>query len=347
LKLSYSDLAEHLEGRLEPVYVLSGDQDLLRELAGKKLQQAVTGEEPTPFNLERFDFEQTSADQVLMTANMLPLLGGRRCVYVKRATRFVDGEDSLLRYVSDPCPSTVLVLDLEKKPDGRKKNWKELEKHAAVVICDQPKSWELEEWVADEARARGLKLGRDDVRYLVTELSSDLRRLLNEIEKLSLYAGADRLDLETIAEVLGRGKAQSVFKFIDALTAKDAQSALRQLGRLLDEGDAPLRILALLDRRVGQLRVAHDVRGSGRRENLASLLGVPPPAARAIAESARNLSEEWLRDAVAAVARTDRILKSSRLPDRVVLETLVIALARKAGKPQVPLAPARRASRDL
>jgi DNA polymerase-3 subunit delta len=347
LKLSYSDLAEHLEGRLEPVYVLSGDQDLLRELAGKKLQQAVTGEEPTPFNLERFDFEQTSADQVLMTANMLPLLGGRRCVYVKRATRFVDGEDSLLRYVSDPCPSTVLVLDLEKKPDGRKKNWKELEKHAAVVICDQPKSWELEEWVADEARARGLKLGRDDVRYLVTELSSDLRRLLNEIEKLSLYAGADRLDLETIAEVLGRGKAQSVFKFIDALTARDGKSALRQLGRLLDEGDAPLRILALLDRLVGQLRVARDVRASGKRENLASLLGMPPKAAQALSESARDLSVEWLREAVAAVARTDRILKSSRLPDRVVLETLVISLARTKRRAQAALGPTPRASRDL
>jgi DNA polymerase-3 subunit delta len=347
VKLAYSELSAHLEKRTEPVYALLGDQDLLRELAGSKIQHAVVGDDPSPFHLERLDFEQSGADRILMTANMLPLLGGRRCVMVKRATRFVEGEDALQRYAKDPSPSTVLVLDLEKKPDARKKSWKELEKQVAVVVCDSPKAWELEEWVADEARARGLRLGREDVRYLVTELSSDLRRLSNELEKLSLYAGEDRLDLETIAEVLGRGKAQSVFKFIDALTAKDAQSALRQLGRLLDEGDAPLRILALLDRLVGQLRVAHDVRGSGRRENLASLLGVPPPAARAIAESARNLSEEWLRDAVAAVARTDRILKSSRLPDRVVLETLVIALARKAGKPQVPLAPARRASRDL
>ncbi len=329
MKLAYSDLESRLGEKVEPVYLLLGDQDLLRELAAKKLQNAVVGEMPSPFNFDRFDGESGDASRIVMSANMMPLLGGRRLILVKRASRLVESDSSLQGYVEDPNPSTVLVLDLDKKPDGRRKGWKDLEKKAVVVACDAPDPWELQEWVSEEGRARGLKLGRDEIRYLVTEVGSDLRRLSNELEKLSLYASGDRLDLETIAEVLGRGRAQSVFKFIEAVASGDAGSALRQLGRLLEEGEAPLRILALLDRLVGQLRIAKSAQASGRKDSsLAGLLGAPPAAAKALGERARRLSGEFLRRAVEALADTDRLLKSSRLPHRVVMEGLVLELAR-------------------
>jgi DNA polymerase-3 subunit delta len=331
LKFSYAELESRLDEKVEPVYLLLGDQDLLRELAASKLQAAVVGEAPSPFHFERFDGEGEDAARIVMSANMMPLLGGRRFILVKRASRLVETEASLQAYVENPNPATVLVLDLDKKPDGRRKSWKDLEKSAAVVACDAPDPWELQDWVAEEGRARGLKLGREELRYLVTEVGSDLRRLSNELEKLSLYASGDRLDLETIAEVLGRGRAQSVFKFTDAVASGDAGNALRQLGRLLEEGEAPLRILALLDRLVGQLRIAKDAQASGRKDSsLAGLLGAPPSAAKALGESARRLSPEFLKRAVRALADTDRLLKSSRLPHRVVMEGLVLELARGA-----------------
>jgi len=331
LKLAYSGLESRLDEKVEPVYLLLGDQDLLRELAAKKLQNAVVGEMPSsfsPFNFERFEGENGDASRIVMSANMLPLLGGRRLILVKRASRLVESDPSLQAYIEDPNPSTVLVLDLDKKPDGRRKGWKDLEKKAVVVACDAPDPWELLDWVSEEGRARGLKLPREEIRYLVTEVGSDLRRLSNELEKLSLYASGDRLDLETIAEVLGRGRAQSVFKFTDAVVSGDAGSALRQLGRLLEEGEAPLRILALLDRLVGQLRIAKDAQASGKKDsNLAGIVGAPPSAAKAIGESARRLSRGFLKRAVHALADTDRLLKSSRLPHRVVMEGLVLELA--------------------
>jgi len=346
LKFSYSDLESRLDEKVEPVYLLLGDQDLLRELAASKLQSAVLGEAPSPFNFERFDGESGDASRIVMSANMMPLLGGRRLILVKRASRLIESEASLQAYVENPNPATVLVLDLDKKPDGRRKGWKDIEKSAVVVVCDAPDPWELSDWVAEEGRARGLKLGREEIRYLVTEVGSDLRRLSNELEKLSLYASGDRLDLKTMAEVFGRGRAQSVFKFTDAVASGDAGSALRQLGRLLEEGEPPLRILALLDRLVGQLRIAKDAQASGRKDSsLAGLLGAPPSAAKAIGESARRLSREFLRRAVDALADTDRLLKSSRLPHRVVMEGLVLELARGA-KQRYPAA-TRRASRDL
>jgi DNA polymerase-3 subunit delta len=153
------------------------------------------------------------------------------------------------------------------------------------------------------------------------------------------------MDLETVAAVLGRGRAQSVFKFIDAVAAGEPASALRQLGRLLEEGEPPLRILALLDRLVGQLRLAREATGA-KDSSLASLLGAPPSAARSIADAAKRMDAKALGRAVQAIAETDWLLKSSRLPHRILMEGLVLELS-KGARRRGYVEARRRASRDL
>lgn len=340
MKLSYYKLQEHLDnGKLHPVYVVIGSQDLLRELAVNVLTESAVSGEKTPFNCERFDGEDSDGAHVAMTANLLPMLGGCRVVSVRRAQKLLEKSEELQAYIANPSPSTVLVLELSKTPDKRRKAWKQVEKTTTVVSCEAPKSVELEEWVLKQAFQRELPLGRDAVRYLVAEFGTDLRRLLNELEKLSLYSlnspadpdrGGQKMDLETIASVLGRGKAQSIFKFVDAVGAGNSSQALLQLGRLLEEGEPPLKILALVDRLVGQLRVAREVQagspGGRGGANLARVLGVPPYAVKSLSEAARRFDRRGLAKALRALAETDRILKSSALPARLVLESLTIAL---------------------
>jgi DNA polymerase-3 subunit delta len=336
MKLSYYKLREHLDkGKLQPVYVISGTQDLLRELAVDTLAESALGGEKTPFNYERFDGEEADGAHVAMAANLLPMLGGCRVVCVKRAQKLLEKSEELQAYIGDPSPSTVLVLELSKTPDKRRKAWKQVEKTTTVVSCDAPKSVELEEWVSEQAFQRELPLDRDAVRYLVAEFGTDLRRLLTELEKLSLFSlslpsGGNKMDLETIATVLGRGKAQSIFKFVDAVGAGNSSQALLQLGRLLEEGEPPLKILALVDRLLGQLRVARELQdaSSGGRggANLARVLGVPPYAVKSLSEAARRFDRRDLANALRTLAETDRILKSSALPARLVLESLTIAL---------------------
>jgi DNA polymerase-3 subunit delta len=331
MKLSYYKLREHVEkGKLHPVYVIAGTQDLLRELAVDAITESALGDEKTPFNYEKLDGEEADGGRCAMAANLLPMLGGCRVVSVKRAQKLLEKSEELQAYLGNPSPSTVLILELSKTPDKRRKAWKQVEKEATVVSCDAPKAAELEEWVLEQALGRELPLGRDAVRYLVAEFGTDLRRLLTELEKLSLFSlslpSGNKMDLETIATVLGRGKAQSIFKFVDAVGAGNTQKALLQLGRLLEEGEPPLKILALIDRLVGQLRVARELQAGRGGGNLARVLGVPPYAVNSLREAARRFDRRGLAKALRALAETDRILKSSALPPRLVLESLTIAL---------------------
>ena len=344
MKLAYSQLDKHLaSGKLAAAYVLRGDQDLFRELALDEIRKTALGDTADEFNLERFDGEKASAESLVMAANTLPLLGltgltggsgQHRVLVVRRAKRLVEGAqaEALVGYLKDPSPQTVLVMELESSPDGRRKAWKEIEKRVTVVQCDSLKEWEIEEWVAAQARDRKLPLDAEAIRYLASEFGSDLRRQLGELEKISLYAGNQRLDGQELASLLGRGKAQSIFKFTDAVASRQAAVALKQLGRLLDEGEPALRILALLDRVLGQLLVAKEFgAGRGRSGQLMKVLRVPPKAADNIARWSDRYLEQELLDAIEGLARCDRQLKSSGTPARLILEGFVLSVC-GAGK---------------
>ena len=303
-KLAYSQLDKHLAtGKLAAAYILNGDQDLLRELALEKISKVALGDSAEDFNLERFDGEKTTPDSLVMAANTLPLLdltgvtGWRRVLMVKRAKRLVEGTQAelLIGYLKNPSPQTVLVMELEASPDGRRKAWKEIVKNATVVQCDSLKDWQVGDWIAEQTRNRGLALGQEEVRYLAGEFGSDLRRQLSELEKISLYAGKEKLGVEELGVLLGRGKAQSIFRFTDAFASRQPAVALKQLGRLLEEGEPALRILALLDRVLGQLLVAKEL-GSrpGRGRELTQVLRIPPQAAENIARWSDRFEEEDL-----------------------------------------------------
>ena len=332
-KLAYSQLDKHLAtGKLAAAYILNGDQDLLRELAREKISKTALGDAAEDFNLERFDGEKSTPDSLVMAANTLPLLGltgGRRVLMVKRAKRLVEGTqaESLVGYLKNPSPQTVLILELEASPDGRRKAWKEIAKNATVVQCDLLKDWQVGDWIAEQARNRGLALGAEEVRYLAGEFGSDLRRQLSELEKISLYAGKEKLGVEELGTLLGRGKAQSIFRFTDAFASRQPAVALKQLGRLLEEGEPALRILALLDRVLGQLLVAKEL-GSrpGRGRELTQVLRIPPPAAENIARWSDRFEEEDLLEAVRGLARCDRQLKTSGMPASLILEGFVLSV---------------------
>jgi len=336
MQLSYFDLRDSIE-KLHPVYILTGEQDLLRELALRQIEEAAIGTERSGFNLEHFDGEEVTGDRVFLSANQIPMLGDRRVVIVRRAIGFVEEprarspksdsrSEAFQKYTINPAPQTTLVLDLQTKPDRRRKRWKEIEKNTTVVLCESPRDSELGSWISEEAVKRELLLSSSVIRYLSSEFGSNLRRLLNALEKLSLFGEGEKLDVELVQNILGRGKAQSIFKFTDAVAAGDTKSALSQLGLLLEEGEPPLRILALLARLVGQLRVTKELTESGFQQRLAQSLGVPPFVAHSLSRQVRRFTSKELDEAVRLLSKTDRLLKGSSLSARLAVENLVVTL---------------------
>jgi DNA polymerase III delta subunit len=134
--------------------------------------------------------------------------------------------------------------------------------------------------------------------------------------------------------LMGRGRAGHIFRFTDLVGTRRAEPALRQLGRLLDEGESPFPILALLDRKLGQLLVAKEWQLSARRvkgPGLASVLRIPPRAAEETARQANGFEEGELVEAMKGLYQLDRTIKSTGLPARLLLERWILQVCRSPG----------------
>ncbi|HWP60145.1 MAG TPA: DNA polymerase III subunit delta [Candidatus Acidoferrales bacterium] len=163
-----------------------------------------------------------------------------------------------------------------------------------------------------------------------------------EIEKLFLYVGDAQLisaaDVENV--VVDRGE-DWIFDLTAALARKDALAALKHLGRLLAQGDHPLKILAVLASEVRRLLSARalierDLRGGWKRsmsftqfQNQLAAKGGLSLTRNAYADymalqRAENFSTSELVAYLALIRDTDVRLKSTGAPAARVLERLIL-----------------------
>lgn len=317
---------------LPPVVLLVGEQERLRAAALEALRAAVLAGAPAEFNEDRFDFASGGTDPraVLSAASTLPVLGPRRLVRVRgladrRAARFV--EELLPAYLEDPVPTTCLVLELARV--DRRLRWvKRVQEVGELRDCSGPtRPAEVRAWIERSFAERGKRAGRGAAAALLDAIGPDLDLLVGEIDKACVYAGGRAAVTAADVTAVGAGlRPQAIWDLTDAIGAGDRATALRVVGRLAEQGEAPLAIIGALAnhfRRLIRARSCHPLEpGEVQRR-----LSLHPFAARKLTEQARRFASPRLRAGLDAVRRADEAVKGgSALSPRLTVERLVLTV---------------------
>jgi DNA polymerase III subunit delta len=207
----------------DPVYYLFGEDDFLKEQATRDLVEAAAERSTRDFNLEirrAGDLDAESLDALLSTP---PLLAERRVVVLREVDKLKKGARTLLdRYLARPAHDTVLVL---VAPSGVKPD-KALSAHATVVEYAPLTGDRLPRWVSYHAQhALCRAITPDAVTLLVEAVGGDLAQLAVELEKLASYT-SETIDEQAVADVVGVRRGESLGDLLDAVAAKDADTAL-------------------------------------------------------------------------------------------------------------------------
>jgi DNA polymerase-3 subunit delta len=312
------------------VYLVCGEEDVLREEATAAIKAAVLSADPEGMGLEGFNSDllygdESDAAEILARASEVPAFAPRRLVIVKDADRLPAREgEALLPYLMAPCESTTLVF-VAAKLDQRMRFGKTLKDHAVVVDCAPPFSAQVDSWVRTDAGRIGVRLG-DDAMLLIKEVAGESLRLARqELEKLAAYlpkgrtAGAD--DVEAVR---GGLPGASVFDLVKAIGAGDRGRALRILARNLEAGEAPVRILGSLIWQYRQLWKAKEAAARSGGAEAARLFRMPPCEAKAWLA---RFTPTHLRSAFQRFHQTDARLKGgSASAPALVLESLLLNL---------------------
>jgi DNA polymerase-3 subunit delta len=324
-------------GELLPVYVVAGEEQLLRDQVVAELREASLAGGVAAFNEDRFTAGEIDPDKVIAAARTVPMMARRRFVLVRGAERWdagagedVDGSpiDRIAEYAKEPVDSTCLVLSATKV-DGRRKLAALARKQDFLVACEPLDARELPRWIARRCRDKGHAVEADVADLLAEIAGPELAYVSDAIERLSLYVGEGaQIGEKDVSACVARVRTADTWALVAAVGKRDLGAALRTLADAYDPRDRGLPTLGALAWSLRQLmRYAMAIESGASADEAARHAGAfQAHRARELGARARGIRAKDVERWLAVIAETDLALKSSRRPADAILEDMLTRL---------------------
>ena len=289
--MKFVQLSNNLKERIDPVYLIEGEDAYFRDHAVSAIRQACGITQPV-FNESRFDGESHKGDLAGFFAGLftLPLLDGKRlvCVYGFYPTER-EWEKYLKPYAEHPCSSTVLVIVNKRKKAGAV----DLKRKSAVtfVDCGRESEETLGKWLFGVMRRSALNADVDAVTLMVRYCAQDAARMKRETEKLALILGeGGRVTRREVEEYVAKDTEYKVYELTQAASRKNYSAFSEILDDLMKKGFDEHAVLSALVSHYRTLCEVLELKGSDAEA--ASVFGVKPYAVQRNRETANRLGRQ-------------------------------------------------------
>lgn len=328
---------DFLDGRTEkvgPVIVVFGKERFLKFESTRKAVAAVLGAESDGLGLVRLPgaTDLKSVMDALLTVSMW---NPTQLVLVEDADDFVsEHREKLEKYLERPAKKSVLMLDLKSFPSNTR-----LAKKAAavglVIDCSELKgAAAVVSWILKACPTRhGKKIGRQAAQLVVDLAGQELGIIDQELAKLAAYAGqAPTIEAEAVEKLVGGWRMETTWKMLDAVRDDRLPVALECLEKLVASGEPPLKLLGGINYVFRPLARATELSRQGQNlEEVLIAAGVKSFNVRSVVDYLKRLKRPRAERILGWLLDADLGLKgASNLPERVVLERLLLRLAGKA-----------------
>lgn len=338
-------------GELLPVWLLTGEERLLRDQVLAAVTKSALAGGLAELNLDKFTAGETPIDKVLGATRMVPMMAKHRVVLVRGLERWDSGGESggdddakalppldrLAEYAKAPIDSTCLIL-VAQKLDGRRKLVTLAKKGGFMVDCAPVDGRKLPGWIKARAEAKGHEIDPDTCDLIAEIAGPDLSYLDDVLERLSLYVGRGEdgrghpISGDAVAICVTRVKLADTWNLVDAASTKDLGKVLALFADVYDPRDRGLPLIGAIAWSLRQLLKLESALADGATIDEAARRANIYPAFRA-REHAKKLKafrprelERWL----VIVAETDVALKSSRRSADAILEEMFTRMCRRA-----------------
>lgn len=331
-------------GEILPVYVLFGVETQLRDRAVKAIADTGFGEgDLRDFNEDEFSLNsEDNLQRAFAAANQLPMMAARRVIRItdvritaggKNDTIKEEHEAVLKAYLQNPSPSSVVIF-VSDDLNGVRKMGKLLRSQPGAIEFSVLDDSELAVLARRGFDGHGVKIEDMAVRYLVSLVGPNVRRITNEVNKLSAAAMPDAVvDVDLIDALVPNTREITNFALTDQIVRKNKAKALGILRKILDDGAEPVMLLGLISYNFRRLMMAADMmsRGVDRRE-VTRVMNLRYSDQEDFLKAARQTGAPKLAQALKRIAETDVALKSSLggggpAGSRMQIEVLVCELA--------------------
>jgi DNA polymerase-3 subunit delta len=316
------------KGEIPLVLYLFGDESYLIEKGIEGLRKKLIPAHLQEFNRDVYSAGDISASRIVDAARTVPVLNPWRFILVKEADRFPpDDIRQLLAYIEKPSPSTCLVLWGDNSGPW-KRFFPRIREVGAVTHVKSFFAGKLIGWIKRETQAHGKRMTREAAEYLKDMVGNRLRDLHNEIEKVVVYVGGKPvIELGDVEEVISEVKTRTIFELTDAIGMRNSVEALRILRKMVQAGEAHLRILGMITRQFRLIwKAKHLVSKGATKEEMGRRLNIHHFYLESILEQSTSFSEDNLREGFRKFLQTDLAMKTTTVSKELLLEKMIVDL---------------------
>lgn len=305
------------------VWLIHGSDDWLREQAVQRLIEAHLDPATRDFNLDQIQATSLDAEALASICQTPPMMAEWRVVVVRDAQALAANARTralLEDLVSKDVPGLALVLSGDTSGAAI---WNKVRKAGTAIEYKPLSMGDVPGWLVEQAEARGVELDAPAARALAGAFGAELGMLTQELAKLVDYVGdRARIRIADVKEVVGHIPRINRWDWFDSVAAAKFAEARVALPVLLDSESGVGLLIGLGPQllRIGILL------GAGEQVLTESL----PPNQRWLVRRIRDQAKRWnietLDAALDDLLRADRLLKSTSLDERQVLDELMLRL---------------------
>jgi len=337
MKLSYAQLAQHLNKPLAPIYLVHGDEPLLIEETMDAIYKAA---EAAGFTERVSITTEADWDKHLYTdTHSISLFAQKKIIYLNlNHIKLNVGSGKILEaYAHKPVPDTLVIMHSAKLDSKvEKSNWyKAVEKQGVVMTIWPISPDQMPAWIMQRAKKVNLTISKQDAEWLASQMEGHLLAASQEIEKLSLLQPNGALNNQTIQTAVTDNARFDIFSLIDSALLGKTHRVLRILQNLNDEDTEPTLVLWALTRELRTLAEIQKKLAEGSSLNTLfttfRIWEKRQPHVKAVLQRHKQ-SDFW--DLLLHAAKVDRMIKGAEIGNIWdELQVLVIRISTKTFMP--------------
>jgi DNA polymerase-3 subunit delta len=238
--------------------------------------------------------------------------------------------EELVDYVTRlPETTRLVIVEASKLPDNHPVLRQARNDKYGYVRAFQPPKDRIK-WARRRAADKGGELSPEAAMALVQAVGDDQRLLDQEIEKLIAYTNRERpVDSRDVSLLVPYAQEAVIFDAVDALGQRDGVKAAQLIHNLLDHGNDPLYLFAMI---VRQFRLLIQIKELAEERldpaAISKTIKLHPFPTRKLYTQARRFNLNQLERIHQHLLDSDVEIKTGRLDGIVALDLLIVGIAR-------------------
>lgn len=256
MQLKFNVLEQHLQKTLYPVYLISTDDDCLKQEAlcailNKAKQEGFDEISRWHVNAQ-FDWNPLYDE-----ANSLSLFSNKKILQVELIGKLgQSGSKTLRGFLETLHPDCLLIVSCGRlEASQRQSAWvKAIDKSGGVLIIWPLQRHEIQQWIVRQGKIFGMTLSSEGLRTLTNLTEGNLVACKQALQKLALAHGEGHINAEQVNDALSDSSQFELFDLSEQALLGNAIKTRQVLSRLKLQKTEPVLVLWILYQTLQQLK---------------------------------------------------------------------------------------------